>query len=166
MLAVLGLFFKGVLGGILSFLKWCVENWKIVLPIVIIGLTVWYIFHLRGIISTQDIRHVQDVAAIQQWETKFTELRDKYDAAVLDFKTTVSKQNEKVNAIAKQAEKFKKAAEQAKIENQQIQKAAEQRIQAILNAPRPKTADESIQYLIDQAKGLSEWEKHNEKPNN
>jgi len=157
MLAVVGLFFKGVLGGILSFLKWCIENWKIVLPILIVGITVWYIFHLRGIVQDQELQHQEDVRIIQEWSDKFTELKNKYDAAVTEFKDTITKQNAKVDAIAKQAEKYKKQAASAKKENERIKAEAEKKINQILNDPRPKTADESIKYLINHAKELSIW---------
>lgn len=168
MIAILGLFLKGIFSGILTFLKWCVENWKIVLPILVIGITVWYIWHLRGVVQKQELRHQQDVVIIQQWTDKFLELKGKYDAAVEEFKLTITKQNAKVDAIAKQAEKFKRQAEIANRENTQIKKAAEERIQAILNAERPKTADESIRYLINHASELSNWGDNNvsEKPSN
>lgn len=137
-----------------GFLKY----WKIIVPVLLVAVALLYVNHLR----TQHIKDQnqiqEDTRVLKDWSTKFDNLKDAADEAEKACKAIIDDQNQHVEALAKEADKYKQAAVQASKANTVLKKQYEAKIQDILNAPKPKTDHASIQYLIDFAKNAGVWE--------
>jgi DNA-binding helix-hairpin-helix protein with protein kinase domain len=155
MLSAFFLIAKGLLGGVFDFV---VKYWKIVVPVLIVLGTLWYVHHLRAEVVKDQAQIVQDAGIIKDWDTKFNTLEKDAKQAEDICKATIADQNKHVDEIAQQADKYKQAAAQASKANSILKKQYEAKIQDILNQPKPKDDHASIQYLIDFAKGAGKWE--------
>jgi len=151
MFAFLPLIWNIVSGGLLKY-------WKIILPVLAVLGLVWYIHHLQAKAEKYENLYNQDIVIIQQWSEKFETLDSQYKAYVITCKAEIAKQNEQVEAVAAQAEKFKQQASAAKQQSDVLRKQYEKRIQDILNEPKPADCPGSIHYLIEHAKEMGTWQ--------
>jgi hypothetical protein len=155
MLSAFFLIAKGLLGGVFDFV---IKYWKIVVPVLIVLGTLWYVHHLRAEVVKDETQITNDKVIIEDWSTKFGTLKKDAADAEQICRDTITDQNKHVDAIAAQAEKYKQAAAQASKANSVLKQQYEAKLQDILNAPKPKDDHASIQYLIDFAKGAGKWE--------
>ena len=146
---------RGLLGGLMKY-------WKIILPVVAVAIALWYVHHLQSEVQKYKSLYEQDTLVIKDWSDKFTALDNEYKLQVETCKKTIADQNAHVEAVAKQAEKFKNQAAVAKQQSETIRKQYEKRIETILNEPKPKDCPDSIRYLIEHAKELGTWEEDKE----
>lgn len=140
--------------GLFSFV---LKYWKIVLPVIIALALAWYINHLRSEVASLTTEHQTDIATIQDWSTKFSQLKQTYDQEVAQFKATITDQNKHVEDLAAQADIFKQQSATAKAANAQIKQSYEDRISKLLAEPKPQTCDAAIDFLKDNGRGLG-WQ--------
>ena len=134
------------------------KYWKVLVPVILVAIALLYVNHLRTQHIKDQAQIETDTHVITDWSNKFTQLKTDADEAELACKKIIADQNQHVDDLAKQAEKYKLAAASAAKSNASIKIEYEQRIKDLLSQPKPKDDHSSIQYLIDRAKELGTWE--------
>jgi uncharacterized protein HemX len=136
-----GLLFKAFLTKVL------IKYWYLFIIVALLGGGYWY------------VQHLQD--EVEQQKAKVVQLEKTLDECIVDrdhYAATIKSLNDEVRQWEQMSAEQKKKFEALNGSLAKMQQQYNKRIQELLARPKPKTCDESIQFLIDAGRS-NPWAK-------
>lgn len=135
------LLFKAFLTKVLA------QYWYLFVIVALAGGGYWYVHHLQK--------------EVEQQKEKVVQLQTTLDQCIIDrdhYAATIQSLNEEVKQWEQMSAEQKKKFEALNGSLAKLQQQYNKRIQELLSRPKPKTCDESIQFLIDAGRS-NPWAK-------